>query len=127
MSKLLERHQMASFLERGKDGQPSSADQEEAEVDATQLLQSAVEELRIRYLTNKKGSPNYISLIEIKQQLLALGVDSVETAKKLGIRFNTVIYLRGWISLHEFITLALAAEIPVEEESVSTPTPTPVV
>ena len=112
---------MASSLERVKLGFQLEPNQ--PEVNSVQLLQPTVDQLRIRYLTNKKGSPNYISLIEIKQQLLALGIDSVETAIELGVRFNTVIYSRGWISLREFIILALAAEPQAEEKLKKVPEP----
>ena len=114
MSKLLERHQMTS-LER--DGAKGSGAQETL---GEPSLQEKVEAMKRRYAFNRSDSSNRLTLHEAGLELLTLGIDSVGAALQLGVKFNTVIYLRGELSLKEFVAKALAAT-QAEEESVPTP------
>ena len=87
-------------------------------------LQLKVEALRKKYLFSRPGSPDHMSLIQIKSELLAMGIDSVETAEELGIKFNTHIDLRGGMNSRDFVVKALAAEPQSEEELNKVPEPT---
>ena len=96
-----------------QDHQMESLEREEGQ----SQLQLKVEELKRKYLSSRPGSPDYMSLAEAGLALLAMGIDSVETAEELGIKFNTNIDLRGGMNLRDFVVKALEATL-LEEKSV---------
>jgi len=108
-----------------ENGVPGTQDHQMASIELVppiQNLQLAIEELRKKCLFCRPRSPDHVSLAKAGRALLALKVDSIETATELGIRFNTIVYSRGFPDLKDFIIQALEAA-QLEKESVPIPMP----